>query len=140
MVAAFSADEGVEPPAFTAETFRSHGCGPDPAFRAWVAAVGDTPDLVGFTVVTRGFDTQSGTPGLTIEDLYVKPAYRRLGHGRGLVLAVARAALAQGCGWVAWHVRRDNPDALAFYRALGAIPEPVETMAFSGTALQWFAR
>lgn len=141
LAAALSAEEGVEPPAFDAQVFRRFGFGPEPAFLCLVADAEPAPGrLLGFVLVTRGFDGQAGTPGYVIEDLYVVPEARRQGLGRALVQAVGVRALDAGYSWISWHVMDGNDPARAFYRAIGAVDEPVRTMSLVGAALEWFVR
>ncbi len=57
-----------------------------------------------------------------LKRFYVLPAWRRAGIGKALVLAMQRAAQAQGyanAGLTAWP---DNTEGLALYRALGFTP------------------
>lgn len=54
-----------------------------------------------------------------MEDLYVKPEYRKNGVGRLLIKEVAKFAKASGCCRMDFHVLDWNP-ATEFYDALGA--------------------
>ena len=76
--------------------------------------------LVGFAVYFHNFSTFLGVRGLWLEDLYVRPAYRRRGHGRRLLLEVAKIAHDRGCGRFEWAALDWNEPAIRFYRALGA--------------------
>ncbi len=61
------------------------------------------------------------TTGLAM-DVYrigVDPAWRRRGVGEALLRHACRVAAKEGCRAVVLEVRRDDPAALGFYRALG---------------------
>lgn len=77
---------------------------------------------VGYALFFHTFSTFLGRPGLYLEDLFVRPAHRSRGHGRRLLAHVAALAVARGCGRLEWSVLDWNARALAFYRAVGAVP------------------
>jgi GNAT superfamily N-acetyltransferase len=59
--------------------------------------------------------------GLFVEDLYVRPDFRR--HGLGKLLLVHLAAKAQAAGgFLEWQVLDWNAPSIAFYQSLGAVP------------------
>ncbi len=78
--------------------------------------------VVGFALFFHNFSTFLGRPGLYLEDLFVRPEYRGRGHGKGLLLALARLAVERGCGRLEWAVLNWNTSSIAFYKALGAVP------------------
>jgi GNAT superfamily N-acetyltransferase len=94
--------------------------GPRPAAEAVLAEVGES--LAGFALYFQSFSTFVGRPGIYLEDLYVRPAFRRRGVGRALFSHLARLAVARGCGRFEWAVLDWNAPAIAFYRSLGALP------------------
>jgi len=77
---------------------------------------------VGFAVFFHNFSTWLGRPGLYLEDLFVKPEKRGKGHGRALLVELAKIACDRGCGRMEWAVLDWNEPAIKFYRALGAKP------------------
>ncbi len=93
---------------------------PEPAAQAIVARVGG--EVAGFALYYRNFSTFVGKEGLFLEDLYVRPAFRGQGVGRGLLGEVARIAAARDCGRMEWSVLNWNRRAIGFYEALGARP------------------
>jgi GNAT superfamily N-acetyltransferase len=99
---------------------RSHLFGLRPAAEAVIAEEGAAP--VGFALYFQSFSTFLGKPGLFLEDLFVRPAYRGRGYGKALMVFVARLALARGCGRLEWSVLDWNTPARDFYRGLGARP------------------
>lgn len=132
MIMALSAEEGVEPPSLTPDRYRHDGFGKIPRFEPLVAEAGGR--VAGVAILSRGYDSQTASAGIILEDLYVEPLSRRHGIGRALMAEAARLAAAEGGGWVSWHVRRENTRAQLFYRALGAVGETVDTMAVAGRA------
>lgn len=74
--------------------------------------------VAGHALWFRTFSTFLGRHGIWLEDLYVRPPYRRRGIA-GQLLAHLRA---ESEGRVEWTVLDWNADAIAFYRRLGARP------------------
>ena len=94
----------------------------------------------GFALYFFNFSTFLGRPGLYLEDLFVRPAYRRKGIAKSLFQALARKAVAEDCGRFEWSVLDWNVNAIAFYRGLGAIPmEEWTGQRLSGEALRRLA-
>jgi GNAT superfamily N-acetyltransferase len=81
-------------------------------------AVGDDGSVVGHALWFHTFSTFMGRSGIWLEDLYVRPAHRRHGHG-GALMADLRARTD---GRVEWEVLEWNEDAIDFYQRLGARP------------------
>jgi len=101
-----------------AHTLREHLFGPKP--RAEVLLADRDGEAVGFALFFHTFSTFACAPGLYLEDLYVRPAHRRLGIGRALLERVAGIAQARGCRRLEWAVLDWNSPAIDFYRRLGA--------------------
>lgn len=76
----------------------------------------------GFALYFYNFSTFKGRPGLYLEDLFVRPAFRRKGIARSLFRWLAKKAVAEECGRFEWSVLDWNENAIAFYRELGAKP------------------
>ena len=79
-------------------------------------------EAVGFALFFRNFSTFLGRPGIYLEDLYVRPAFRGRGFGRRLLAHLARLARQRNCGRVEWSVLDWNAPAIAAYRRAGAVP------------------
>ncbi|MBS0376028.1 MAG: GNAT family N-acetyltransferase [Proteobacteria bacterium] len=94
--------------------------GERPAVEAVLARVAG--EVAGFALYFHNFSTFSGRRGLYLEDLYVRPAFRGEGVGRGLLVHVAQLAAARGCGRMEWAVLNWNRRAVGFYESLGARP------------------
>ena len=76
---------------------------------------------VGFALFFHNFSTFVGRSGIYLEDLFVKPAFRGRGHGKGLIRELARIALERGCGRLEWCCLDWNRPSIDFYRSLGAV-------------------
>lgn len=94
--------------------------GTQPNAYAVIAHAGGEP--VGFAVWFYNFSTFLGRPGLYLEDLFVRPAWRGRGIGRALLRHLANEAVARGCGRMEWAVLDWNAPAIGFYRRIGAVP------------------
>ena len=106
--------------AITPESVSEHLFGPDPSAAALVAECDARP--AGFALYYRTFSTFAARPGLFIEDLYVRPEFRRRGIGRALLSAVAQIAHDRSAGRLEWTALKWNAKALALYAVVGAKP------------------
>jgi GNAT superfamily N-acetyltransferase len=103
-----------------AATLREALFGARPAAEVVIAEFEGAP--AGFALFFTNFSTFIGRPGIYLEDLFVRPACRRLGIGRVLLAWLARLAEERGCGRLEWAVLDWNEPAIRFYRGLGAVP------------------
>jgi GNAT superfamily N-acetyltransferase len=94
--------------------------GTAPVAHAVIAREGSEP--AGFALYFFNFSTFLGKPGLYLEDLFVRPAWRKRGLGRQLLAHLARIAVERGCGRMEWSVLNWNETALRVYRSIGAAP------------------
>ncbi len=94
--------------------------GEDAVASALVAEVAG--EVVGVAVWYRSYSTWTGLPGIYLEDLFVDPAHRGSGFGRGFLEALARIAVDRGYARFEWVVLDWNTPAIEFYEALGARP------------------
>jgi GNAT superfamily N-acetyltransferase len=113
-------EESTEEVAFDPADLQQALFGADPAAHVLLATVaGESGDVVaGMAIWFRSFSTWVGRPGVWLEDLFVRPSYRRLGLATELLAALA----ARTDGRVEWHVLDWNRDAVTFYEGLGARP------------------
>lgn len=109
--------------------------GLQPVAEVVIAYAGDEP--AGFAVYFHTFSTFLGRRGLYLEDLFVVPAWRRVGLGRRLLAYVARVAVERDCGRLEWSVLNWNEPALGVYRKIGARPMSEWTVQrLTGAALR----
>lgn len=79
-------------------------------------------ETVGFALFFHNFSTFLGKPGMYLEDLYVRPAFRGRGLGKALLTRVAQIAVQRDCGRMEWSVLDWNEPSIHFYESLGAKP------------------
>lgn len=91
----------------------------NPIAKVMLAFENVTP--VGFALYFFNFSTFVGKKGLYLEDLFVKPEFRKKGYGKALLKSVAKEAVINECGRMEWSVLDWNP-AREFYEHLGAKP------------------
>jgi len=89
-----------------------------PAAECILAFADEEP--AGFVVFFSNYSTFLARPGLYLEDLFVKPAFRKKGIGKALILHLAKLANERNCGRMEWTVLDWNEPAIEFYRSLGA--------------------
>jgi len=80
--------------------------------------------LVGGEVVASVMAGYEGHRGW-INYLAVSPPHQKCGFGRQLMDEVERLLRAEGCPKINLQVRTSNAEVLAFYRALGYVPDDV---------------
>ena len=96
---------------------------------------------VGFALFFHNFSTFLGRAGLYLEDLYVKPEYRKKGYGKGLITELAKIAVERGCGRMEWCCLDWNKPSIDFYLSLGATPmDEWTTYRLTGKSLENLAK
>ncbi len=116
---------------------REHLFGENRAAEAMVAEVDGA--VVGYGIYFLTFSTFLGLPGIYLEDVYVQPAHRGKGLGKGMLRRLAELAVERGYGRVEWSVLDWNAPSIGFYKALGAVPmEEWTMMRLTGEALRKF--
>jgi diamine N-acetyltransferase len=74
----------------------------------------------GFALWFLNFSTWEGKPGIYLEDLFVRPAFRGNGIGKALLKHLAGIAVKEGWTRFVWQVLDWNTPAIEFYEAHGA--------------------
>ena len=97
---------------------RRHGFGRRPYFKTLICRRGGK--RVGLALYFFTYSSFLGRPVLWLEDLLVLPEERGRGAGKALLRALAKIALARGCGRMEWSVLDWNAPAIHFYRRMGA--------------------
>jgi len=80
--------------------------------------------IAGMALYFTNYSTWRAKPGIYLEDLFVRPAYRRRGYATLLLRELARETTKLepiGGGRLEWACLRWNENALRFYRSLGAV-------------------
>jgi GNAT superfamily N-acetyltransferase len=78
--------------------------------------------VAGMAIFFYNYSTFLGRPGLYLEDLFIRPQFRRKGYGKMMLSFLAKIALEKRCGRFEWAVLDWNQPAIDFYRTLGAEP------------------
>ncbi len=102
----------------TPARLKRHGFGRRPYFETLICRRGRRP--VGFALYFFTYSTFLARPSLYLEDLFVLPEERGKGAGKALLRALAKIAVARGCGRMEWAVLDWNTPSIRFYKRLGA--------------------
>jgi GNAT superfamily N-acetyltransferase len=73
----------------------------------------------GFALYIPFYSTWRGNAGIHLEDLFVRPAFRRRGIAKALFARLAQLTLERGDRFQ-WHVLDWNQPAIDFYEQMGA--------------------
>jgi len=103
----------------THDALAEHLFGASPAAHVLLAET-DGGEVAGMALWFTTFSTFLGRPGIWLEDLFVRPAFRGGGHGKDLLTTL----LTMSPGRVEWAVLDWNQPSIEFYLSLGA--EPVD--------------
>ena len=94
-------------------------------------------DTVGFALYFQNFSTVVGRAGLYLEDIFVKPKYRKKGYGKAIFKKLAQIAVERGCQRFEWVCLDWNQPSIDFYRSMGAVPMDQWTIyRLSGDAIK----
>ena len=69
------------------------------------------------------FSTWDGVAGIYLEDLFVRPAFRRRGLAAALLSTLARECVDHGYSRLSWAVLNWNVNAIALYDGVGGRPQ-----------------
>ncbi|MEV4431567.1 GNAT family N-acetyltransferase [Streptomyces sp. NPDC049555] len=114
-------ERALEEAQATEEQLREALFGPEPAVFALMAESDEKPgEALGFALWFRNFSTWTGTHGIYLEDLYVRPHARGGGYGKALLAELARICVERGYRRFEWSVLDWNAPSIAFYKSIGA--------------------
>jgi GNAT superfamily N-acetyltransferase len=94
------------------------GFGTHPKFRVVIAEWDGK--VVGYALFFEFYSSFQGRAGLFLDDLFVRPAFRKKGIGRALLAHVAGIAWKEKYFCMRWEVLDWNAPAIKFYSDLGA--------------------
>ncbi|MEZ0053076.1 GNAT superfamily N-acetyltransferase [Mycobacterium sp. MAA66] len=98
------------------------------------ALFGPTPTVYGHLIEVDGqpaavalwflnFSTWDGVAGIYLEDLFVRPDFRRRGLARKLLSTLASECTTRGYSRLQWAVLNWNVNAIALYEEVGGKPQ-----------------
>lgn len=88
------------------------------AAKALIAREGG--EVVGYALWCYNFSTFECRPGLYLEDIFIRPQFRRKGYGEAILRHLAALAVEEGCARMEWAVLDWNRPAIDFYAKMGA--------------------
>ena len=77
-------------------------------------------EVAGMALYFHNYSTWRAKPGIYLEDLYVRPKYRRRGYATLLLKELAKEVQKINGGRLEWACLKWNENALKFYRSQGA--------------------
>jgi GNAT superfamily N-acetyltransferase len=95
--------------------------GDDPTVYGHIAEVDD--QAAAGALWFRSFSTWDGVAGIYLEDLYVRPRFRRRGLARKMLATLAGECIEGGYTRLSWAVLDWNVNAIALYDAVGGKPQ-----------------
>ena len=93
--------------------------GPKPKFRALIAEWDGYP--AGYACFFEIYSTFQGRSGLFMDDLFVRPQFRKKGIGKALLAQVAKTAMEENYFCVRWELLDWNTPAIDFFGGLDAV-------------------
>ena len=111
-------DQLAQEVGVNAEAIARDGFGPRPKFRAVIAELDG--QAAGYAVFFEFYSTFQARAGLFVDDIFVRPHFRKKGIGRALLAHVARIAWQEDYFCMRWEVLDWNTPAIEFYKRLGA--------------------
>jgi GNAT superfamily N-acetyltransferase len=95
--------------------------GPAPTVYGHVAEV--EGEIAAMALWFHNFSTWDGVAGIYLEDLFVRPGFRRRGLARALLATLAAECVDNGYTRLSWAVLNCNADALTLYDGVGGEPQ-----------------
>lgn len=96
-------------------------------------------EVAGMALYFNNYSTWLAKPGIYLEDLFVRPQYRKRGYGKALLQALAKECVEKDFGRLEWSVLTWNKPSIDFYEseAVGAVSTrgEWEGMRVTGEAL-----
>ncbi|EOD52745.1 hypothetical protein GTA08_BOTSDO10271 [Neofusicoccum parvum] len=77
-------------------------------------------EVAGMALFFHNYSTWRAKPGIYLEDLFVKPKYRKRGYGKLLIQELAKEVQRTNGGRLEWSCLKWNEPSLKFYAGIGA--------------------
>jgi GNAT superfamily N-acetyltransferase len=122
----------------TEQILMNDGFGAQAKFRVLIAEFGGDP--AGYAFFFDSYSTFQGR-GLLLEDLFVRPEFRKNKIGHALFSRVAAIALQENCFGIMLHVLDWNEMAIQFYKKMDAtFLDDWKTVCVKGSAMREVAK
>jgi GNAT superfamily N-acetyltransferase len=119
----------------TEEDITRDGFGAHPKFRAVIAEWNG--QVAGYALFFEFYSTFQGRTGLFLDDIFVRPEFRKQGVGKALLAHVAGIAWNEKYFCMRWEVLDWNTPAIDFYKDVGAsFLDEWKSVCLIGEALQ----
>lgn len=119
----------------TEEDIMRDGFGAHPKFRAVIAEWDE--QVAGYALFFEFYSTFQGRTGLFLDDIFVRPEFRKQGVGKALLAHVAGIAWHEKYFCMRWEVLDWNTPAIDFYKNVGAsFLDEWKSVCLIGEALQ----
>lgn len=109
----------------TEESLREVMFGENSFVEGLMAFADETP--VAYAIFFPYFASFKGERSIFLEDIYIKPDFRKVGLGEKMLREIAKIAKSQGCTRIDFQVAKENKNAIEFYKKLGAGSNDYET-------------
>lgn len=103
----------------TEEDIARDAFGDKPKFRAVIAEWDGQP--AGYAVFFDFYSSFQGRAGMFLDDIFVRPQYRKKGIGKEILAFIAGIAWREKYFCMRWEVLDWNKSAINFYESLGAV-------------------
>lgn len=129
----------LEQVEITADDLLRDGFQAESPFHALIAE--SDGHTAGYAVYFYTYSTWVGRQSLFVEDIFVRPEFRRKGIGKALLRHMAAIALKHSCYGMRWEVLTWNTSAIEFYQSLGAeLQREWSPVLFMGDGYERLAR
>lgn len=92
------------------------GSGWTPGYAKTILLIPHNGEPAGMALYFHNYSTWRSAPGIYLEDLFVRPAYRGKGYGTALIRALARECTRLQCRRLEWSVLKWNEPSIRFYQ------------------------
>lgn len=115
-------EKAPEEAVLSIEELESSLFGDNPQVYCLISAI-NTPSgetVTGIAIWHLNYSTWKGKHGIYLEDLFVDPKFRGQGHGKALLVRLAKICVERGYPRFSWWVLDWNQPSIDFYKLLGA--------------------
>lgn len=93
---------------------------PSPDYAHTLLIIDPDGTVAGMALYFTNYSTWRAAPGIYLEDLFIRPGYRKRGYGKRLLGELAKEVVRIGGKRLEWSVLKWNEPSIKFYEGLGA--------------------